>query len=50
MNSTDAILAFVIGQLVYIMYKVGKLEVRVSELKRKVEDLYTLLNEKHGER
>ncbi|MEM1522899.1 MAG: hypothetical protein QXU69_07725 [Thermofilaceae archaeon] len=46
---SEAILIFVVGELVYLSYKVGRLEARVSELKRKVEDLYTLLDEKHGE-
>ncbi|MEM4029931.1 MAG: hypothetical protein QXO02_08560 [Thermofilaceae archaeon] len=48
MNSTDAILTFIIGQLAWIMYKVGRLEAQVAALKRRVEDLYTLLNSKSG--
>ncbi|MEM4455271.1 MAG: hypothetical protein QXT28_11205 [Thermofilaceae archaeon] len=46
MNSTDAILVFIIGQLVYVTYKVGRLEAHVRELQRQVQALYTLLNKR----
>lgn len=48
MNATDGLAALVIAQLIYVMYKLGRLEAQVTALKRKVEDLYSLLNEKNG--
>ncbi|MEM1522811.1 MAG: hypothetical protein QXU69_07280 [Thermofilaceae archaeon] len=48
MNAADALLTLIVAQLIYLSYKTGKLESQVAALKRKIEDLYTLLNSKQG--
>ncbi|MEM2410239.1 MAG: hypothetical protein QXF87_06955 [Thermofilaceae archaeon] len=44
---SEAMLIFIVGELVYLSYKVGKLEARVRNLENLIKHV---LDERHGEK